>query len=74
LTQQQRQQLALGGERANQFVGPMLLHKPLKGRPGRPFQNVAENRIRMGRGADPFHVQATRRTLEMMRMNAARLA
>jgi hypothetical protein len=74
LTEQQRQQLSLGGETANQFVGPVLLDKPLKGRPGKQFQNVAENRIRMGHGADPFHVQASRQTLEMIRINAVRFA
>jgi hypothetical protein len=54
LTKQQRQQLPLGRETAHQLVGPVLLHKPLKGRPGQQLQNVAENRIRMRHGADPF--------------------
>ena len=74
LTEQQRQQLPLGRETAHQCVGPALLHKPLKDRPGKQFQNVAENRIRMGHGADPFHVQASRQTLEMIRINAVRFA
>ena len=73
LTEQQRQQLPLGRETAHQFVGSVLLHKPLEGRPGKQFQNVAENRIRMRHGADPFHVQASRETLEMIRINAVRL-
>jgi len=74
LTKQQRQQLPLGRETARQLVGPALLHKPLKSRPGQQFQNVAENRIRMGHGADPFHVQPSRQTLEMIRINAVRFA
>lgn len=38
LTEQQRRQLPLGGETANQFVGPVLLDKPIEGRQGSSFK------------------------------------
>ena len=71
---QQRQQLTFGRETAHQLVAPVVLHKPVELRPGNQFQNVAKHRIRMGHGADPFHVQLSRQTLDTIRINAVRLA
>ena len=71
---QQRQQLALRRETAHEIVGPVLLHKLVKLGPGNEFQNVAKDRIGMRHGADPFHVQLSRKTLDTLRINAVRFA
>jgi hypothetical protein len=70
----QRQQLTLGRETAHQFVAAVVLHKLVEHSPGNEFQNVAKHSIRMGHGADPFHVQLSRKTLDTIRINAVHLA
>jgi hypothetical protein len=80
LAMQQRQQLALGRETARQFAGPVILHKPIELRPRNEFQNVAkdsigaQDSIGIRHGADPFHIQLSRKPLDTMRINAVRLA
>jgi hypothetical protein len=63
-----------GGGTVHQLVAPVVLHKLVELRPGNEFQNVAKHRIRIGHGADPFHVQLSRKTLDTIRINAVRFA
>ena len=74
LAKQQRRQLPLGGETANQPVAAVPLDKPLERRPRKQFQNVAEDRIRMRHGVGPFMSKRVAKLLEMIRINAVRFA
>ena len=71
---QQRQKLTFGRETTHQLVAAMVLHKLVERSPGNEFQNVAKHSIRMRHGADPFHVQLSRKTLDTIKINAVHLA
>src|SRR5712664_3590432 len=52
---------------------PCFFTKLVERGPGNKFQNVAKHSIRMRHGADPFHVQLSRKTLDTIRINAVHL-
>jgi hypothetical protein len=55
--------LTAGGEPADQFIAPVLLHKPIERRPPDEFQNAMEDAVLVAHGVDPFRVRMSRQTL-----------